>query len=111
MLRGWFCCGPAGSFSLVFPRILARMRQKVRDREFVITRHARQEMDEDSLTVYDIERAILSGDITERQKDRSTADRKYRIRGGAILGDPIEVVAKIGLTGRLFIITVYRLDR
>ena len=93
----------------MFPRILARMRQKIRDREFVITRHARQEMDEDGLTVYDVERGILSGEILERQKDRSTAEWKYRIRGVTVLGDLIEVVAKIGLTGRLFIITVYRL--
>ncbi len=94
----------------MFPRILARMRQNMRDREFVITRHARQEMDEDSLTVYDVESGILSGEIVERQRDRLTAEWKYRIRGFAVRGAPMEVVAKISLTGRLFIITVYRLE-
>jgi hypothetical protein len=66
-------------------------------------------MDEDGLTVYDVERGILSGEILERQKDRSTAEWKYRIRGVTVLGGLIEIVAKIGLTGRLFVITVYRL--
>jgi hypothetical protein len=72
-----------------------------------MTYHARKEMNEDALTVYDVERGILSGEIVERQRDRITAEWKYRIRGETAEGEPVEVVAKLGLTGKLVIITVY----
>lgn len=57
------------------------MREKVRKRQYVMTLHAEEEMNEDGLTIYDIERGILTGEILERQKDRVTAEWKYRLRG------------------------------
>lgn len=64
-------------------------------------------MIEDGLTIYDVEHAILSGKIVERQRDRETNESKYRIRGQAVAGLTMEAIAKLGPTGRLVIITVY----
>ena len=91
----------------MFERILKRMWGKIRVRRYVITLHAEDEMNDDGLTIYDVERCILTGTILERQKDRVTAEWKYRIRGKAIDGSEVEVIAKLSLTGRLVILTVY----
>jgi hypothetical protein len=93
----------------VFPRILRRMRENIRTRQYVMTLHAAEEMDEDGLTVYDVERVILTGEVQERQRDRVTAEWKYCVRGEAFDGSAVEVIAKISLTGKLVIITVYTL--
>jgi hypothetical protein len=60
----------------VFERILKRIREEVRLREYVVTHHARKEMREDGFTIYDVERGIFSGDILERQKDHQTGEWK-----------------------------------
>ena len=91
----------------MFTRILKRMRENIRTREYVMTFHARKEMNNDGLTIYDVERGILTGHILERQQDRVTAERKYRIRGEIIEGDEIEIIARFGPTSKLVIITVY----
>ncbi len=93
----------------MFPGILRRMREAIRTRQYVMTLHAAEEMDEDGLTVYDVERAILTGEVHERQRDRLTAEWKYCITGEAFNGSDVEVIAKISLTGKLVIITVYTL--
>jgi hypothetical protein len=91
----------------VFERILKHMREKVRKRQYVMTLHAEEEMNDDDLTIYDVERGILTGEILERQKDKVTAEWKYRIRGETVEGSEVEVVAKLSPTGKLVIITVY----
>jgi hypothetical protein len=72
-----------------------------------MTLHAEEEMNEDGFTIYDVERGILTGEILERQRDRNTAEPKYRVRGEAISGEPIEVVVKPGPSGKMVILTVY----
>lgn len=91
----------------MFGRILKRMQEKVRTRQYIVTRHARKEMNDDELTIYDVERGILTGKILERQKDRTTAEWKYRIRGKTVENDAVEIIAKLSLTGKLVMITVY----
>ena len=49
-----------------------------------MTTHAEEEMVNDGLTVFDIENAILTGEITERQKDIETGEWKYLIRGATL---------------------------
>ena len=83
------------------------MREKVRKREYVVTVHARREMIDDSFTIFDIERGILTGEILERQKDQLSAEWKYRIKGKIISGDEIKLIAKLSPTNKLVIITVY----
>jgi hypothetical protein len=91
----------------VFKRILRRMQDKIRRRYYVMTHHASREMDEDELTIFDVECGILTGKIVERQRDPETKEIKYRIRGKTPKGVWIELIAKIGATGKLVIITVY----
>ncbi len=91
----------------MFDRILKEMRDKIRNREYIMTLHGDEEMDNDSLTIYDVERCILTGKILERQKDKVTAEWKYRINGKSLSDGEVEVIAKISPTGKLVIITVY----
>lgn len=72
-----------------------------------MTLHAEEEMDDDELTIFDIERCILTGKITERQKDRVTEEWKYVIEGQSVVGNAIGTVTKLSATGKLIIITVY----
>lgn len=61
----------------MFESILKRIREKVRMRQYVVTLHAEEEMDNDGLSIFDIEHGILTGKIFERQKDSITAEWKY----------------------------------
>ncbi len=61
----------------------------------------------DNLTIHDVEHAILTGEIVEQQEDTVTSEWKYCMRGRAVDGDHVEVVAKISPGGRVVIITVY----
>jgi hypothetical protein len=83
------------------------MQKKIRTRQYVVTLHAEEEMNDDDLTIYDVERGIITGEILERQKDRVTAEWKYRLRGETVEGNEVEVVVKLSPTGKLVIITVY----
>jgi hypothetical protein len=49
----------------VFDRILKEMRDKNRNREYIMTVYGEEEMDNDSLTIFDVERCILNGKILE----------------------------------------------
>ncbi|MEW6007998.1 MAG: DUF4258 domain-containing protein [bacterium] len=72
-----------------------------------MTRHARKEMNDDGLSIYDVEHSLLSGNILERQKDRKTSEWKYRIKGETLKGNEAEVIIKLSPTNKLVIITVY----
>jgi Domain of unknown function (DUF4258) len=91
----------------MFDEILRRMREKITSQQYVMTLHAEEEMNDDNLTIYDVEQGILTGEILERQKDRVTAESKYRIRGTTVDGGEVEIIAKLSLTGKVVIITVY----
>jgi hypothetical protein len=91
----------------MFDRILKEMCDKIRRREYVMSIHAEEEMDDDCLTIFDVESCILTGKILERQKDKATAEWKYRINGQSLSGEEVEVIAKLSPTGKLVIITVY----
>lgn len=83
------------------------MREKVRTRQYVMTLHAEEEMNNDDLTIFDVERCILTGKIVERQRDTLTAEWKYRIIGETFDGIQAEIVAKLSITDKLVIVTVY----
>jgi len=92
----------------MFARILKRMRDLVRLGLYVMTTHADEEADADDFSVFDVESAILTGKIVERQKETETGEWKYVISGEAIDGRHLSVVAKIGTSVQmLYIITVY----
>ncbi|HAJ37941.1 MAG TPA: hypothetical protein DCL15_19905 [Chloroflexi bacterium] len=85
------------------------MREKIRRRQYVMTLHAEEEMSDDDLSIFDVERSLLTGEIIERQKDAVTDEWKYLVKGNTVAGDEMVTVAKISPTGKLVIITVYRL--
>lgn len=89
-------------------RVLRQMREKIRTRQYVMTLHAEEEMNDDDLTIFDVERAILTGEVVARQEDRETGEWKYLIVGQSVHGDRLEVIGKVSVTQRLVIITVYR---
>jgi hypothetical protein len=92
---------------MVYERILKQMRERIRTRQYVMTLHAEEEMDEDGLTIFDVERGILTGEIMERQKDHNLGDWKYLVQGQTVVGKQVVVVAKLSPTNKLVIITVY----
>jgi hypothetical protein len=93
----------------VFQRILKEIRKKVRQRQYVMTLHAEEEMSDDNLSIFDVECSLLAGEIVEHQKDAVTEEWKYLIKGDTVAGDEMMTVARISPTGKLIIITVYRL--
>ena len=91
----------------MYDRILRRMRELVRTSGYVMTLHAVEEMEADGLTVFDMERCILTGEIVSRQRDTETGQSKYMIEGETVSRRHMVAVGKIGVTGKLVIITVY----
>ena len=73
-----------------------------------MTIHAEEEMDDDRLTIFDIESVILTGAIIERQKDNQTGEHKYVVKGKILVGHDSVVVSKLGPKRKLVLITVYR---
>ena len=92
----------------MFERILIQIREKIRTRQYVMTIHAEEEMDEDGLTIFDVESIVLSGSIAERQKDTSTGEWKHLIKDETLSGSPAIVVTKMSPTGKLIFVTVFR---
>lgn len=73
-----------------------------------MTVHAEEEMDEDGRSIFDVETAILTGTIVQRQKDRRSGQRKYCLQGRTADGiRGVGGVVKFGPTGLLVILTVY----
>ncbi|MBW4476128.1 MAG: DUF4258 domain-containing protein [Tolypothrix brevis GSE-NOS-MK-07-07A] len=85
----------------MFDKILQSMQDKIANQQYVMTIHAEEEMSDDGLTIYDIEQGILTGEILERQKDRLTGESKYRIRGTTVEDGEVEIIAKLGITGKV----------
>ena len=94
--------------AVMFARVLKRMRELVRRGLYVMTTHADEEADADDFSVFEVESAILTGAIVERQKEAETGEWKYVISGEAVDGTPMSVVAKFGTSVQmLYILTVY----
>ena len=86
---------------------ISRIRDCIRSLYYVVSIHASEELDDENLTIYDLENIILTGEIIERQRDRKTRETKFVIRGVSLEAIEAETVVKFGPNGNLFIITVY----
>ena len=93
----------------MYERILRRIQEKIRKADYSITRHAHREMFDDEITIIDVEHAILSGHIIEKQRDLSTGQPKYLLHGETPWSY-IAIVVTFGSTGRLDIITVFTIE-
>lgn len=74
-----------------------------------MTLHAEEEMVDDKLSIFDVQRTILAGKIIERQKDYVTKEWKYIVEGETISAGKAVVVVKLSVIGKLVIITVYKI--
>ena len=92
----------------MFEKVRDKLRELIRTLDYVMTIHGEEEMENDGLSIFDIENAVLTGEIIERQQDSETAEFKYLVAGKTLDERSIVVVTKISLTGKLVIITVYR---
>src|SRR5439155_15617846 len=89
------------SSTQMFQRVLKKFREKIRDRQFVVTLHAVEELEDEGLSVLDLEHAILTGEIATRQKDADTREWKYLIKGRSLSDDELVVVGKLSPTDKL----------
>lgn len=86
---------------------ISQFRHLIRTLNYVVSTHAAEELEDDSLTILDLENIVLTGQIIERQRDTKTREVKCIVSGIALDGSPAEAVLKLGLTGKLIVITVY----
>ena len=93
----------------MYNRILKQVQERVRTRQYVMTLHAEEEMDNDGLTIFDVEHGLLTGEIIERQKDKKIGEWKYLVEGQTLEDRPVVVATKLSPTDKLVIITVYLL--
>lgn len=76
---------------------ISHFRHLIRTLNYVVSTHAAEEL----------ENIVLTGPIIERQRDAKTREVKCVVRGIALDGAAAEAVVKLGLTGKLVVITVY----
>ena len=86
---------------------ISQFRHLIRTLNYVVSTHAAEELEDDNLTILDLENIILTGQIIERQRDKPTREVKCVIAGSTLDGSAAEAVVKVGFTGKLFVITVY----
>jgi hypothetical protein len=89
----------------MFERELKRFRSLVRERQYILTIHALEEVGEDDVFDEDIENVILTGQIVERQVDCATREQQYVFTGMDRAGEPVGVGLKRGSTGKAVVIT------
>ena len=85
----------------------SRIRHLIRRLNYVVSTHSAEELEDDNLSVLDLENIALTGQIIERQRDVKTREAKYVIAGTTLEGDAAEAVVKVAPTGRLIVLTVY----
>ena len=86
---------------------ISQFRHLIRTLNYVVSTHAAEELEDDNLSILDLENIILTGQITERQRDAQTREVKCIVAGVTLDGSPAEAVVKVGFTGKLIVITVY----
>lgn len=86
---------------------IRRIHDLVGSLDYFISIHAAEELDDDDLTIFDLESTLLTGEIIRRQRDRETREIKCVVRGLTLDGRQAETVVKIGPSGKLFVITAY----
>ncbi len=89
------------------PRILDRLRVKIRNGHYLVPFHAADELDDDDISIFDVENIILTGNVIERQRDAQTRERKYIVRGKTLAGETACCVVKVGPTGEVVLITAW----
>ena len=85
---------------------ISRLRELIRSLNDLVSIHAAEELNDDNLTILNLENITLTGRFIERQRGRQTGEVKCVIRGSTLDGRAAETVVKVGPTGKLVVITV-----
>ncbi len=86
---------------------LLQIRALTRLRHYEMSAHATEEMAEDNLDIFDVEQAVINGQIVRIEKD-DPRGTKYVIEGTAVDQiTPVGVVGRFLGDQRYLIITVY----
>jgi len=56
----------------------------IRTLRYVVSTHAADELEDDNLSILDLENIVLTGQIVERQRDRAARETKCVIQGVAL---------------------------
>ena len=88
-------------------RLLERIQVAMLSGDYDLTRHAIDEMVEDELSIFDIECAISSGEITKTETDDVRGSRYTIIGLAEDRKTEVGVVGRFTETGVYLIITVY----
>jgi len=91
----------------VSKRTISRIRDCIRSLNYDVSLHGAEELDDDNLSILDLENILLTGEIVERQRDRQTREVKCVVRGFTLDDRPADALVKFGPLGNLFIITLY----
>ena len=86
---------------------ISHFRHLVRTLNYFVSTHAAEELEDDHLTILDLENVILTGQIAARQRDAKTREIKYVIEGITLGGESAQAVVKVGFTGKLIVVTFY----
>ncbi|MCX6581901.1 MAG: DUF4258 domain-containing protein [Candidatus Aminicenantes bacterium] len=87
--------------------VIEKIRDAIRKGNYDMTMHAYEEMAEDNLSIIDVESAVLSGMVIEKQKG-DPRGTKYVIHGNSYdESTTLGVVGRFKETGVFLIITVY----
>jgi Domain of unknown function (DUF4258) len=86
---------------------ISHFRLLIRTLNYFVSTHAAEALEDDNLTIVDLENIILTGRVAASQRDIKTREVKYVIEGATLDGESAEAVVKIGFTGQLIVITVY----
>ena len=73
----------------MYEDIRDKIRSLVRSLSYVMTIHGEEEMSNDGLSIFDVEAALLNGEIVERQRDETTRESKYLVAGNTNDGERI----------------------
>jgi len=88
---------------------ITRLRQLIRTLDYVVSTHGADELEDENLSILDLESIVLTGQIIGHQRDQTTRELKVVVEGTTRSGESAHAVAKIGASGEIFVITVYLL--
>lgn len=86
--------------------LIGQLRRKVAFGEYELTGHAKDEMEQDGLTIQDVKTALYNGKIVARQR-HGVGRRKLVVAGHACDGRGMRVVCRFTESGRVRVITVF----